>query len=204
MRASRWIFCAVALATLPGAAFAQSHRSLIDIVPQVGYLRQGDLLSGPLGTRIGSDNGVFYGVQLGIHLTPTLAVVGSVGHTRGNLTAGLPLIGGAAFGSTETLLYDGGLQLRLPLGSARATPFLQAGAGAAHYRLESGPVRTDATNPVFHLGGGIDIDVTPSMGLRLQVRDYIGRFDAREALLVDVGSRTSHALAFTVGLRVGF
>lgn len=204
MKALRWIPVIAVVLAVPGMASAQTTRPLIDIVPQAGYLKQGDLMRGPLGTSIGSDNGVFYGVQLGVNVTPTIALTGSVGYAEGDLTAGLPVLGAASFGRTETLLYDAGLQLRLPLGHPRITPFVQAGAGAARYRLESGLINTDATNPAFHIGGGLDLDVSPTMGLRLQVRDYIGRFDVREAVLVDVGGTTSHSLAITLGFRVGF
>jgi hypothetical protein len=48
------------------------------------------------------------------------------------------------------------------------------------------------------------MDLSRSVGLRIQARDYIGRFDFADAILYDLQSETAHNLALTVGLRVGF
>ena len=197
------LIAVAALSTLPLAANAQTAQPLIELVPQVGYAMPGDLWKGPVGTSVRGRNGAFYGVQLAINPTSVIGLVGSVGMARSDLEAAIPVIGGAAFGRTETVFYDAGLQLRLPLDAAGVVPYLQAGAGGVRHTLESSGLEVSASNPAVHVGAGLDLNVSPGLGLRLQVRDYIGRFDAQEALLLDVDGATSHTLAFTLGLRVG-
>jgi hypothetical protein len=36
------------------------------------------------------------------------------------------------------------------------------------------------------------------------VKDYVGKFDFKEATTFDLNSRVSHNVAFTVGLTLGF
>jgi hypothetical protein len=203
MRLRVGILVATGLSALPVAAYAQNSAPRIELIPQVGYAVPGALWKGPFGTSIRSQNSAFYGVQLGVNLTPVIGLVGGVAFAQSDLEAGLPVIGGAAFGTTETIYYDAGLQLRMPIQGLSAVPFLQAGAGGVHHKLESSIVEVSATNPAFHVGGGLDLNLSPAVGVRLQVRDYIGRFDAQEAIFLDVDGATSHTLAFTVGLRVG-
>jgi len=204
MRLRNGILLAAGLSALPMVVSAQNRAPRIELIPQVGYAVPGALWKGPFGTSIRSQNGALYGVQLGVNATPVFGLVGSVAFAQSDLEAGLPVIGGAAFGTTETIYYDAGLQLRLPIQGVGAVPFLQAGAGGVHHKLESSIVEVSSTNPAFHVGGGLDLNLSPAVGLRLQLRDYIGKFDAQEAIFLDVDGATSHTLAFTVGLRVGF
>lgn len=185
--------------TLPATAAAQTR---FELVPQIGYARFGDLWKGPVGTSIRSADGALYGVLVGVQLAPAIALTGNVAYGRSDLEAGLPILGSAAFGTSETLYFDGGLEVRLPL--ATATPFLQVGAGGVYQSLEAGGVGTDATSPAFHVGAGIDVPIGRSFALRLQGRDYISRFDAREAVLLDVEPNTGHTLALTAGVALRF
>ncbi len=190
---------AAAVGLGPALVSAQS----VELVPQAGYAVFGDLWKGPLGTSVKGRNGPFYGVQVGINVSPAIAVVGNASFARTDLEAGLPFLGGTAFGTSEAVYFDGGLQLRLPMGSG-ASPFLQVGAGGVRHRLESGIVNVDATSPAFHVGGGVDLNLTRNLGMRMQVRDYISKFDAREAVLLDVEGATGHTVALTIGLRAAF
>jgi hypothetical protein len=193
----------LAAAALPMAGMAQT-RPAVELIPQAGYAMFGDLWSGPVGTSVRSANGAFYGLQAGLNITPVIGLTGSVGYARTDLEAGLPIIGGAAFGTSETVYYDAGVQLRVPLQGAAVSPFVQAGAGGVHHALSSGILDVTSNSPAFHVGGGLDLDLTRNVGLRLQLRDYIARFDAREAIALDVSDDPTHTLAFTMGLRVGF
>lgn len=192
------------LVLLPAAAEAQSAATRLEIVPQAGYAVFGDLWKGPVGTSIGARNGALYGVQVGLQLAPVLALTGNVAYANSDLEAGLPILGGAAFGSTETLYYDAGLQLRLPLAGSGASPFLQAGAGGVRHEISSGIIDLTSTSPAFHVGGGVDLALTPAVGLRLQVRDYIHEFDSRDAIALDLETGTNHTIALTAGLRLAF
>lgn len=203
MRLRRALLAILVPILAPAALDAQAPGARFDLVPHAGYAVFGDLWKGPLGTRIGSRNGALYGVQVGLRLTPVLGITGSVAYADGDLEAGLPILGGAAFGTSETLYYDAGLELRLPVGSG-TTPFLQAGAGGVRHDIASGIVDLTSSSPAFHVGGGLDMALTPALGLRLQVRDYISKFDAREAIFLDVDGATDHTLALTAGLRLSF
>jgi opacity protein-like surface antigen len=82
-------------------------------------------------------------------------------------------------------------------------PFVQAGAGAMRQELRVDPVATHATNFAYNVGGGVDVALAPRMGLQLMAKDYIGKFDAREATTIDVNTRTTHNWALSAGLRLG-
>lgn len=198
---TRWSSAILFMAFSAAPALAQ-ERPTLEITPHAGYIVFGDLWQGPVGTRLTAGNGAFYGVQGAVNLTDALAITASVGQARTDLRIGVPILGGLDVGDSETTLYDAGIQLQLPGRTTR--PFLQAGAGMANYRLRAGPIDVDASNPAFHIGAGVDMDLTRSIGLRIQARDYIGRFDFADAILYDLQSETAHNLALTVGLRVGF
>jgi hypothetical protein len=70
--------------------------------------------------------------------------------------------------------------------------------------VRTGPLTTNATNFAGNFGGGIDLQVNRSIGIRGAVKDYVGKFDFKEATTFDLNSRVSHNVAFTVGLTLGF
>jgi opacity protein-like surface antigen len=169
----------------------------------------GDYLRGPLGTSLSNKNGAIYGAQVGIDITPNLALVGNVAHSSSDLEVGAPIVGGFGVGNSSLWLYDGNLQLKLPAGENRVlpiTPFVQVGAGAMHYNVNAlSVVRTNATNFAFNAGAGFDYNVTPGIGLRVMAKDYIGKFNFRQATsLGNIEGRTAHSFALTAGLNVGF
>jgi hypothetical protein len=178
----------------------------VELTPQAGYMVFGNLWNGPIGTDLANANGPFYALKLGINLTPNIALVGSVGQARTDLKVGIPFLGGLNVGKSETLLYDAGVQLRIPMGESGrgASPFIEGGVGGAHYRLQSSIIDITSNSPAFHVGAGLDLDIMPNVGLRLQARDYIGRFDFKEAVQFNLESQTAHNVALTAGLQVGF
>jgi hypothetical protein len=185
-----------------------STATLFDITPYVGYMAFGDFLTGPLGTTLSTRNGAVYGAQLGMHITPNLSLVGNVGYSSSDLQVGVPILGGVSVGSAGVWLYDGDLQLDIPVGDARVspiTPFVQVGAGAIHYKIDAANVvATHSTNFAFNAGVGFDYRVTPTMGLRLMAKDYIGKFDFKDATGFDVQGRTAQNWAITAGFAIGF
>jgi hypothetical protein len=54
------------------------------------------------------------------------------------------------------------------------------------------------------VGAGADVAIGPRLGLQLMAKDYIGKFDAREATAINVDTRTTHNWALSAGLRLGF
>ena len=79
---------------------------------------------------------------------------------------------------------------------------MQGGVGAVRQSFDVGPVGTHATNTAYNVGAGADIALAPRLGLQLMAKDYIGKFDAREATSVDVKTRTTHNWALSAGLRL--
>ncbi len=201
------------LLSFAGAAGAQqnlrpvSNGSLFSVTPYVGYMSFGDFVRGPVGTSLSMKSGAVYGAQLAMRITTGVALVGNVAHSRTSLQAGVPFLTGLDVGSASMWLYDGGLQFDIPTGGSQLPlkPFVQVGAGAVRYQLAPADfLRTDATNFAFNAGVGFDYQMSRAVGLRLAAKDYVGKFDVREATALSVNTPMSHNWAFTAGLRIGF
>ena len=204
---------ALALATLTTAAQAQTRASTLhsgkafDFTPYVGYMVFGDLVSGPLGTSIGSAPAPVYGAQLGMRLAPNVSLVGNVAATRSDIKAGIPILGGLTVAQSTMLLYDAGLQLDIPVTSVAGTsmsPFIQAGAGAMRYDISQSFVSAKATNFSANVGLGADVSLGNNVGLRVMAKDYIGKFDFKDATFIDFEGKTANNFAFSAGLRLSF
>jgi hypothetical protein len=203
----------VALATLGTAAQAQSRTTALpagkafDFTPYVGYMVFGSLMDGPLGTSIGSAPAPVYGAQLGMRLAPNISVIGNVAATSSDIKAGIPLIGGLSVAHSNMLMYDGGLQLDIPVTTIAGTamsPFIQAGAGAMRYEISESFLSTTATNFAANVGVGADVALGNAIGVRLMAKDYIGKFDFKDATFIDYEGKTANNFAFSAGLRMSF
>lgn len=205
------IAAATALLTLM-ASVAEAQRvpgrtAGIHVAPYAGVFVSGNLFDGPVGTSLGSATGPVVGAQVGVDLTPNIAVVGNVGYSSSDLEVGVPFIGGIGVGRSNVWLYDGALQLSVPLttGSGMGIrPFVQGGAGGITQRVESGIIGTDATSFAWNVGAGIDLQFSRNVGLRIMAKDYISRLDSREAIGFEVGSNLKHNWGITAGLKLGF
>ena len=191
-------------------ASAASGR-VFQIAPYTGYMIFGKLLEGPLGTSVSAAGGPLYGAQLGMKLSPHVSLVGNVAYSSGDLKAGIPLLGGISIGTSKTLLTDAGLQLDIPVprgsGGLGLAPFVQAGVGAIRYDIDLGGsvLQTRATNVAANVGAGADLPLGRHAALRFMAKDYIGKFDMKEATTYfDVGSRTTHNWALSAGVRLDF
>jgi hypothetical protein len=196
---------AVVGALIGQKAFAQASATRIEIAPYAGYMIFGDFVKGPLGTSLSNAGGALLGAQLGIALTPNVAIVGNAARASGDITLGLPFVDGITLGSSSAWMFDGALQLSLPLpGRAIAfTPFVQLGAGAMRHNVTVG-LSTDATNFVGTIGAGADFGLTRAIALRLMAKDYIGRFDVREATTLDYQPDIAHNFGLSAGLKIAF
>jgi opacity protein-like surface antigen len=184
--------------------------SVFSLTPYVGYVAFGDHFETPDGAEFTNDNGAIYGVQLGIDMTPNLALVGNFGYSRTHWEFEFGP-GERPAGDVGVWLYDGNLQLKFPFAAGAGTfsPFAQAGVGAMKFTADRNDFDAEGTtNVAFNAGLGADFNVG-ALGLRLMVKDYISSFkweefsdadSARE--LRDAG--TSHNFAFTLGLKLGF
>ena len=200
----RWI--ALGLAFTAVTAEAQS-RPAARLTPYVGFLSSGSIANGPLGFQVGSAGAPLYGLQLGINLTPNVAVVGNIGYSDTQLEVGLPIIGGYSFGDSKVLMYDGGLQLRFPAVTRAGTgmvPFVEGGIGAIRHDMSVGPVTTHSTNVAFTAGGGVDLQLTNALGVRLMAKDHMSRFDYGEAIGLSNEGRRAHNWVLGIGLNLGW
>ena len=193
------------LAGFSGVSSLQAQASGFGITPYAGYMKFGNLVNGPLGTSVRSAGAPVYGAEVQLGLLPGLALVGNVGYAKSSLELGAPVVGGLSVGESSALMYDAGLRLSLPLGgrTGAISPFVQAGAGAMRQEFRLDPVATHATNFAYNLGGGVDVALAPRVALQLMAKDYIGKFDAREATSISVDTRTTHNWALSAGVRLG-
>ncbi len=177
----------------------------LGITPYAGYMKFGNIANGPLGTSLRNAGAAVYGAELSLGLAPSLALIGNVAYSQPDLQIGAPILGGFSVGQSSVLLYDAGLRLRVPTGGVLPiSPFVQAGAGAIRQSLRVDPVNTHSTNFAYNVGAGADVTIAPRIGLQLMAKDYIGKFDAREATALNIDTKTTHTWALSAGLRLGF
>jgi len=199
-----WAGALAGLALTTPLAAQRSASPSFGITPYAGYMKFGNLVSGPFGTNLRNAGATVYGAEATLGLTHAIALVGNVAYSQPGLEIGAPLIGGVSVGRSSVLLYDAALRLRIPVrGGLPISPFVQGGAGAVRQSFDVGPGSTHATNFAYNVGAGADIAIGPRLGLQLMVKDYIGKFDAQEATSVNVDTKTSHNFAVSAGLRLG-
>ena len=203
---------ALALASLAAAPLArplaaqQRLGPSDEITPYAGYLFSGSMAKGPFGTNVKSADAMVIGGQLGLRMSRYVALVGNVARASTDLRVSAPIVGGLNVGRNEMWLFDGGLQIGGPLpgGVLPIAPFLQVGAGAVRNDVSSGFAQSTATNFAWNAGAGVDLALAPNLGIRLMVKDYVGKFDVQEATGVNLEGRTTHNWALSAGLKLAF
>ena len=186
-------------------AAQQAKPTVFDVSPYAGYMMFGKLFEGPIGTSVSAGSGPIYGAQASLTMAKNVAIYGNVGYSSSDLKVGLPIIGGLDVGSSKALLYDGGVELKVPLQEASVvTPFVQGGVGGIRYEVSSGFLNTKATNVAYNFGGGVDVKLSPNFGVRLMAKDYLGKFDFKEATSFDLNGKTMNNVALTLGVHFGF
>jgi hypothetical protein len=199
-------------ASAVAGAHAQSRAPLttgkaFDLTPYAGYMVFGDYIKGPLGTSLSNAPAPVFGAQLGMRLAPNVSLVGNVATTSSDIKAGIPIIGGFSVAHSNLLLYDAGLQLDIPvttMGGTSLSPFVQAGAGAIRYDITQSILSAKATNFAANVGLGADVALGNGVGVRVMAKDYIGKFDFKDATFLDFSGQTAHSFAFSAGLRLSF
>lgn len=191
----------------PLAAQAPGSGKVLHVSPYVGYMVFGDYLKGPVGTSLSNAPGAVYGAQAGLSLAPNLSLVGNLGYSTSDIKIGVPILGGVSVGHSSLLLYDADLEYDLGRSKGGATtfsPFVQAGAGAMRYTIDESILTTNATNFAGNVGVGADFTIGRGMALRVLAKDYIGKFNFKDATGLGINGETAHNLAFTAGLRFDF
>lgn len=201
----RVVFSLASFGALIGPSAMGQTPTRIEVTPYAGYMVFGAFAQGPFGTSISSTGGPLLGAQLGVALTPNFALVGNAARGSSDITVGLPFIDDITVGTNTAWMFDGALQVSMPLpGRAIAlAPFVQLGAGAMRHEVRIG-LSTDATNFVGTFAAGADVGFTRAIGLRVMVKDYVGKFDVREATTLDYEPELAHNLGFSAGLRIAF
>jgi hypothetical protein len=203
---ARFVRFAGALAVAaPLALSAQGLGQGGSVTPYAGYLVTGQLYNGPIGTNLATANTPVIGAQLAIPLVAGLSLTGNVGYASADVRVGLPVIGGVNVGTNSLWLYDAGLELGgLPRGGRGLAPFVQAGIGGMSNNIRNSFLNVQSTNLVYTGGVGVDVGLSRQVGLRVQAKDYIGRFDSEEA--IGLGSRGDlvHNWALSAGLKLAF
>ncbi|MEJ7760637.1 MAG: outer membrane beta-barrel protein [Gemmatimonadaceae bacterium] len=178
----------------------------MSISPYAGYMRFDGVADGPLNSNLTTASAPIYGAQINFPLGRTISILGNVAYSEPDLRAGIPVLGNVSVGKSNVLLYDAGLQFSAPAGFAERSiiPFLQLGAGAMKYDIDVAGFSRSATNLAFNAGIGVDVPLGRNIGLRLAAKDYIGKFDFAEATTIDYDPKTSHNVALSAGLKLGF
>ena len=175
------------------------------LTPFAGYLVTGNWYDGPVGTSLSTTNAPMVGVHAGIPLTRGIALVGSVGYASGDLRVGLPIIGGVNVGTARTWMYDAGLELGGLAGKSRGlAPYVTAGIGGMTNDISNSLFSTKASNLVYAAGVGVDVGFADNLALRVQAKDYIGKFDSQEAVGFKVDGNLAHNWALTAGVKLRF
>jgi len=199
---------AVGLAALGSAvplAAQQPKPTVFTVSPYAGYMMFGKLFEGPVGTSVSAGSGPIYGAQMNLIMAKNIALYGNVGYSSSDLKVGIPILGGLNVGSSKALLYDGGVELKVPMQEASVvTPFVQGGIGGMRYDVSASFLNTKATNVAYNFGGGVDVRLNPSFGVRLMAKDYLGKFDLQEATALNLSGKTTNNVALTLGVNFGF
>ena len=206
----RLIVGAVALVVSAAPVVAQSSKpTVFTISPYVGYMNFGDYFETSNNIEFSNENGALYGAQAQLDLGRFFSLYGNFGYTSSKFTFENYYGSGQALNLNDVgvWLYDGGVQLRMPIGRDAATgisPFVQAGGGAVRYSSDSDDIRSSSsTNAAFNFGGGIDWQVG-RLGIRLMAKDYVTSLDWTDFDNVELDDRKAHNWGFTAGFKIGF
>ena len=176
-----------------------------NITPYAGYLVTGAWYSGPIGTHLSTSNSPMVGVQGSAPIVRGVSLVGNVGYASGDLQVGLPIVGGVTIGSANTWLYDVGVELSGRVrGAIGVTPFVQAGVGGMTTEISNSLLNVHATNVAYTGAVGVDVGITRGFGMRIQAKDWIGRFNSDDVIGVHVQGNLTHNFALSLGMRLGY
>ena len=195
----------LALASAMPLAAQSVKPKVFDVSPYAGYMMFGKLFEGPIGTSISAGSGPVYGAQASLIMAKNVALYGNVGYSTSDLKVGVPILGGLNVGNSKALMYDGGVELKIPMQAASVvTPFVQGGVGAIRYEVDAAFLNATATNIAYNFGGGVDVRLSPNFGVRLMAKDYLGKFDFKEATTFDLNGKTTNNVALSLGVNFGF
>jgi hypothetical protein len=196
---------AAATIFLAGSALDAQTGVGAHLTPYAGVLLTGNWYDGPVGTNIAATNAPMVGVQGGVPLTRGVSLVGNLAYASGDLRIGLPLIGGVTVGSAAIWMYDAALELGGLAGRSRGiAPFVQGGIGGMTNDIRASVFETRATNVAYTAGVGVDVGVSDGLLVRVQAKDWIGRFNSEDAIGFRAEGNLAHNWALTAGVKLRF
>lgn len=195
-------------ASLLAASTVQAQSALSGgyVAPYAGYVMHSAWYDGPLGTDVKAASAPVVGAQVGVPIMKGVSLTGNLAYSSGDLNVGLPLLGGVRVGNNKTWMYDAAVELGGLTGSQQTgiAPFVQGGIGGITNKISNSLLETESTNLAYIAGVGVDMRMTRSVALRLQARDYIGRFDSQEAVGFKVNGNLAHNWALSAGVKLAF
>lgn len=175
------------------------------LTPYAGYLVTGNWYDGPVGTSLSTTNAPMVGAQGSVPLSKAIALVGNVAYASGDLRVGLPLIGGVNVGTAKTWLYDASIEFGGSHGRGSGiAPFVSGGIGGMTNDIHNSLFSTRSSNVAYTAALGVDIGLTPGIGLRVQAKDWIGRFNSEQAVGFRAQGNLAHNWALTGGAKISF
>jgi len=183
--------------------------AVFTIAPYVGYMNFGDYFETTNNVEFSNENGALYGAQASLDLGRYFSVFGNFGYSSSKFTFE------NYFGNGQNLnlddvgvwLYDGGIQLRMPLkpdATSGISPFVQAGAGAIRYSSDNDDIASSSsTNAAFNYGAGLDWQLG-RLGIRLMAKDYVTSLEWSDFGNVELDDKKAHNWGLTAGFKIGF
>ena len=159
----------------------------LEITPFAG----GTFFASELAFDTGLDGAAAYGAHLGLRLSPRFGIEGTFAYAPTEFEGAAGVLDA---GDTDVFIYGGGLNLYAPIYDARFSPFLSVGAGAKTYDFAAGDSETDFMG---YVGPGLVVPLSPAIGLRIEARDYISKYDPESAL---ADSEWQHDVLVAAGL----
>jgi opacity protein-like surface antigen len=203
----------LALLIAPTALAAQSNPDMrVQVSAGGGFLTSGAYFTGPGALELASGDAFAGMLQVSVPVHRSLALVIAGAHARPEWRiSGVPLVGAIGVSGARLWFADAAVRGSLPLGEASATApvaFAQAGAGLAHYSLNTtivgNAVDEDATNLALALGAGVALPITERVGLEVLAKDYIASFKSvRDLESLGIEGRRAHTLLLGVSARIG-
>ena len=186
------------------SALAQSGAGA-SLTPYAGYLVTGRWYDGPVGTSLSTTNAPMVGAQGSVPLGNRISIVGNLAYASGDLRVGLPLVGGVNVGSAKTWLYDAALELGGLSGrGAGIAPFVSGGIGGMTNDIRNSFFNARSSNIAYTAALGVDIGLSAGFGLRVQAKNWIGRFNSAQAVGFRAQGNLAHNWALTGGAKISF
>ena len=200
------------LVAQPAGAQSAGSRPAVQLTAGPGFLTSGAYFTGP-GDLALDNNDALAGVLqviVPVHRSFSLVAGGTYAQPEWRV-AGVPLVGSFAVDGASLWFAEAGMRGQVPLGrqaSAGPIAFAQAGAGLAHYSVETSmlgrAVDESATNFAFAVGAGLGVPLAGRVGLELMAKDYIVSFrSVRDLEALGVEGRRAHTLVLSLSARVG-